>query len=1578
MKRFLSSCFLILLSFSFTKVSAQAFNFSITPQILCFNSSGTNTVLVAVTATQAAAGSYTWVIQSPPCGNATQTNVVPNGSIVLVTYPCCGDYTITGFPYAAISPTTPIGSPVSYTGTAVCPTSATITPSAPSNTVCAGNTLSLTAGGATTFTWTSSAAGGGTTTSGVNPLVITPTANATYTMNGLTAQGCNVTTTLALYVQSATLSAIPASQSVCPTSPLCFTTTAGAVTGTNVTAGTTTTGIQWYNPSAVAVSGCTSAAAFGTYTAVLTHTGAAGSCTLSTTAQVFTVSTIPVTLTASSPSICPGGTVQLTSISAQTSAVSNHTWTQSSGGFIFSNGNPIVRTITTFTAGPRIFTVDVNYFGCPGQATISIGLLTLTPTLTPSSFSVCPNRSLTLNATGGVNYTIIAVSGTGSSLTIGTGTSGMAVHTPSAGGFLPNWNYVVNTTSTGCTGSSTIAVSIRTIQPIFLSSTPSVCPGTNFTLSSNGGTGTSYTFVALPATVLQTGATNTLVQSIANATSFPKTYSVHVDSAGCLGDATHTVQLLVLNPTVALSSPSVCQGTSFSFTSSGGAGTSYTFYAPTFTTPVTGSIVAKADATTSAATHTPNFTPTLSTTYTVTVDSAGCQGSGTFSVGILNLSPNITLGLLSGTAQITSACPNSPITLTATAGGAGSNPSNFTYTFSAPPSNTLTGTSNTPSLAVIAPSLAAQFPATYTVFVDSASCVGSQTVNLALRVLNRGLIAGSPSVCAGTSVIVCAIPANSLTLYSFIQVSAAGNSTTSPSTLPCFTFNPTQASVYSVYADSAQCTNVGAPVQTVVVGMTPSLVITASASPSLICSGLPSTLSVIGSTAYTYTWTAPSGTNILQIGTNTTTVVNPTINTNYTVSALDAAGCVGNATVNVMIDPTASLSMNITAPQNTICINQSNTLTATGAVNYTWTPSTLLSAPNSSITLITIPSNSPNVNLVYTVSGNNGAGCNGAATFTQYVNSIPVLTIVPSATAVCSGFNATLTAWGSNSYTWTGSTYTGAIVQQSISVANGVFTVIGSNGGSCLSTPTAITIYTAPPLAINISMSTPTTCLMQNFPPLSKVVNLTANGAANYVWFPYDPATMTYSIGPQTQVRPHSTTCYTITGNTSVCSGSALVCVSVTPQFTIGVNPTTPAMCTGDSMKLSVVNIGPGAVGSQAAFSYSWTEANPITLSSPLSPTTMAYPPITTTYSVDVTDTRSCVSMPRLITVTVLPRPITDILWPIINNVPTNTVCFVGPNPGPSDVVLNLTAVNGNANLPFGVMPTYTWTSPNNSILTPPNNTMVTVSAPNRTPSIVVYTVVSGFSGVTGCREVDTVSVRVIDCRPITLVSFTTAVERDTLCARDCITFMNLTDTLAGGPQKLSWQFPGGSPATSTLSNPTICYNLPGKYNVILKVENPYPRPGGSVGQNGKLNYINVVDKPNVTIEPPGQLHSDRYIRFGETIELTGSGALSYLWDPIYNISSATETTVKVNPLKTTQYVLWGYNSKNCMSSDTINVIVVKECGEMYVPNAFSPNGDGHNDDIKVQGICLETMTFMIFKQKRKKVFESTNQNEAW
>ncbi len=60
-----------------------------------------------------------------------------------------------------------------------------------------------------------------------------------------------------------------------------------------------------------------------------------------------------------------------------------------------------------------------------------------------------------------------------------------------------------------------------------------------------------------------------------------------------------------------------------------------------------------------------------------------------------------------------------------------------------------------------------------------------------------------------------------------------------------------------------------------------------------------------------------------------------------------------------------------------------------------------------------------------------------------------------------------------------------------------------------------------------------------------------------------------------------------------------------------------------------------------------------------------------------------------------------------------------------------------------------------------------------------------------------------------------------TTTIEECATgTVNFTDISTGNPSEWLWTFPGGSPSTSTLSNPTVEYNNPGIFNVTLQVSN--------------------------------------------------------------------------------------------------------------------------------------------------------------
>jgi gliding motility-associated-like protein len=57
---------------------------------------------------------------------------------------------------------------------------------------------------------------------------------------------------------------------------------------------------------------------------------------------------------------------------------------------------------------------------------------------------------------------------------------------------------------------------------------------------------------------------------------------------------------------------------------------------------------------------------------------------------------------------------------------------------------------------------------------------------------------------------------------------------------------------------------------------------------------------------------------------------------------------------------------------------------------------------------------------------------------------------------------------------------------------------------------------------------------------------------------------------------------------------------------------------------------------------------------------------------------------------------------------------------------------------------------------------------------------------------------------------------------------------------------------------------------------------------------------------------------------------------------------------------------------------LINECGEMFVPNAFSPDGNGENDMECVYGKCVQDIYFVIYDRWGEKVFETTNISKCW
>ncbi|MCI5081293.1 MAG: gliding motility-associated C-terminal domain-containing protein, partial [Saprospiraceae bacterium] len=93
-------------------------------------------------------------------------------------------------------------------------------------------------------------------------------------------------------------------------------------------------------------------------------------------------------------------------------------------------------------------------------------------------------------------------------------------------------------------------------------------------------------------------------------------------------------------------------------------------------------------------------------------------------------------------------------------------------------------------------------------------------------------------------------------------------------------------------------------------------------------------------------------------------------------------------------------------------------------------------------------------------------------------------------------------------------------------------------------------------------------------------------------------------------------------------------------------------------------------------------------------------------------------------------------------------------------------------------------------------------------------------------------------------------------------------------------------------------------------------------------------------------LGEDEVIILGDSVQLdpqTNFVVDSFVWSPQLSLGQADQLMPFSQPLENITYTLTAFNAEGCFVSDQINIIVQRPT-EVYVPTAFSPDGDGSND----------------------------------
>ncbi|MBA2611873.1 MAG: gliding motility-associated C-terminal domain-containing protein [Bacteroidetes bacterium] len=986
----------------------------------------------------------------------------------------------------------------------------------------------------------------------------------------------------------------------------------------------------------------------------------------------------------------------------------------------------------------------------------------------------------------------------------------------------------------------------------------------------------------------------------------------------------------------------------------------------------------------------PSFTGTFiivntGGTYSVTVTNTvtGCSNTQT-----INVSSSIPAFSVTAAASATQIClPSAAITLTAN--GA----TNYTWT---PIGSTIPGTG---SVVAANPTITT----TYSVTGVTGICSGTAVINVSVNSTPTIIVSGSATVCAGSSTTLSASGAGS---YTWLPGNLTGSTVT---------VSPIATTNYTIIGANGVCTSS----VNFVLATIPVPTITPSASPTIICQGGTSTLSAIG--ALTYTWqpvnltgasvtVSPltttiytvSGTNLLGCSSSATVqlvvnnptivvsplsgtlcsgqsatlsasgatsytwnpgafttssiVVSPTVNTTYTLTSVNGV-CTSTTAIPILVSPTPTI--NASANPTAICVGGTATLTGSGGLTYTWNPGPLV---GSNVTV------SPLVNTTYTVAGTTINGCTSTKTVSLLVNPNPTITAISNPTNICNGSPALLTANGANTYTWApvSSNSNTLVVTPSLSTT---YSVSGTNSLGCVSSQTvSVAVTPLPTLTIT---GNPNPICRGNFS------NLTGSGATSYTWLPGGANT------PSIVVSPTATTVYTLVGMSGNCSSSKTYTLVVLPRPNITITALPPVICSGN----------PAVLLALGGISYTWTPG------SSTGNTLIVTPSVTSSYTVTGSNLAGCTNT-AVTTVSVNPNPTITAMPSATFVCPGNSVTIVssggvtylvnpGAQTGPIVVVspsvnttYTVTGINNfgctnsqTLTVNVGGSPSVTAVSSASLLCNGGSFSLTAFGAVNytwmpvsvtgasivttATNSINTYSVI-GESG--GCLDTALVSVFVINCnntmfgmtkaagKPVLVynsfynVSFTvTAVNASTI---------NLTNVTLN--EDLATAFPMPS-NFSVVSQPVIT-----SQNSSLSI-NPLFDGISQISLTSPSTSTLLANKRDtivftVRIDPKGFYGPFKnwvigFANFINNVTVMDTSNNGFTWDPDFD----------------------GDPTNN----DTVTIISLPPI-DLFIPDGFSPDGDGKNDVFFIKGLNGRPVKLTIFNRWGNKVYEKSEYDNSW
>jgi gliding motility-associated-like protein len=703
-----------------------------------------------------------------------------------------------------------------------------------------------------------------------------------------------------------------------------------------------------------------------------------------------------------------------------------------------------------------------------------------------------------------------------------------------------------------------------------------------------------------------------------------------------------------------------------------------------------------------------------------------------------------------------------------------------------------------------------------------------------------------------------------------------------------------------------------------------------------VCEGL-ATQFTDASTAGTSTWVYDFGD-----GSPTSSLQNPshsyalagTYNTTLTVTM---AGCLGTVTLPVTVNPLPQVSYTITpaCPTTNVTVNNTSTI-ATGTIaTWNWTMPSATPATSNAQT----PAFSYATGGTYSVTlqAVSDQGCSTTLTQTVAIPFMPVPDF--TFTSVCEGqanqftdlstvTGGTITGW---TWVWGDGTPIGTTQNPPHTyAAAGTYsvTLIPTTNDGCTgpSVTYTVDVYTQPVASFTVSNQ----CQANAVTPVN-----TSTGANTYSWNFGDGSAANTNQNPSHNYAASGA--YTITLDVATgngCTSSATQTVNVFAMPAAAFTQTN--VCDGSAM-----NFTDQTVGNVASWSWNFGDGNG---SAQQSPSNLYNNAGTYNVTLNVVTTDGC---PGSITQTVFVFPM-----PTIGFTPTD-VCL-----GVATQFQNQSTVNP------GFITGYNWNFGDGNTSTQPNPVHTYANAG-------IYNVVLSGTTDNGCTSTDTVTVTVHDLPAVTFTADITS-----SCSPLCVNFTDNSTVANSTITAWSWNFGDGT--SSGTQNPAHCYTNTTfntqQYSITLTVTSGF----GCVSTQTIANMLSVYPNPvaNFTLGPQPATILEPEITFvntslgGDLYQWDlGDGSTSTVINPVHSYNN--EGTYMVTLITTTIH--------GCADTVQHEVVIDPEL-LIYVPNAFTPDGDGLNDIFipSVEGVDEEDYDFMVFNRWGELIFQTDMVSKGW